>query len=252
MITPILEKLLLSNKAKFKTQTLGLQGGNLIQCKKNNTIVVVDFTWYHVINIDPNVIDDNMIVSDINALKYYQERRVSMIRFESKRNSDSFIIKADFSLNPTNSGGFSEPIAEVRGHVLFNTFLIHDEDIRIEINTSPRLGASAQGTNPFDRKCNFPEPPEGYGTESTPTDVPTTNRSFISDAAVDFLYFPQKYYTPAPGVANNYYTSLKIPFHPSTVLFPQSNIDNIWFYQPIVVVNYVEIFSNFENLEKLI
>ena len=145
MITPIVEKLLLTGRAQKKSKVHGISAVGLIRCPKDRLIIVTDFTYF--------LFQD----SDGGA----GERLFYQMNLKSSENEQNYVFRNYFI---TEVG----PVAPFNPAVRMDVFDIFKSDVHITITRcsdySGKIDSSFTALKP---QAQQQLPPNGYGI-STP------------------------------------------------------------------------------------
>lgn len=223
LLSPLLEQLVLSGKAKLKTNVVGKSGQSVLQVAKDRLIIIVEFDYQNFIDyVDPT--DQDMIL----------DRSVHQLSFKSKKSKNHFIIR-----DQLNTLGVNTPtqINNVNGYYRKETFLIHTGNVIVQIVTAlPTTGVlSVAGHAPG--QLGPEEPPLGYGT-ATPI-LQTVNES---DALASTQYDPLTVdFTPFTLATPFNVSQLLIPVTAESALKPTFDGPAGQRSYPIVNVTYVEL-----------
>lgn len=246
MVTPYLEKLIHEGKAVWKHVSLGISSAPLLKVPNDSYIVITEFTYFNFIDYpNPKMIP-------VESFDEMMRRSVHQVKFTSKTSDNVFVIKDGFD---HNYAGETDQInyAQINsnGHVQFQTYMLHSEDVKISIVIAPptdffNLPVILQ-TPPDDRTKRKP-PPEDFGTVSAATNVNVIT-DFFDNVPVPpltgFSYFPAGYPSVVPigfPFVNEY---LRFPVDAATDLqAPNPGTYEFWRNVPIINLSYVLIKEN--------
>ena len=243
MISAGLEQLILTGKAVWRQVSVGASGTLRIRVPENKFIVITDFTYFHFLDSENNtniLLDDQAFIANFTE---YLKKSIHTIRFKSKCSTNSFIVKEPVQF-------FSEffdlaKFITSNHHVKFDTYMIHDEDVVIEI-ISQYFGDQAfilTFAQPnIDNKMN--NSPFGHADINT-TLVQLFGSNLIpvpSDMQIKQLIDNYTGVIPPSGFDVN---NLQFPYvqNITTLLYGGGGTANIEFFRnlPIINISYVEI-----------
>lgn len=223
LLSPLLEKLVLSGKAKLKTTVIGHSGHAIISATEDKLIIIIEFDYQHFVDFPGS-----------GTLAEFIERSVHQLQFSSPKSHNHFIIR-----EPLNSidGGMN---TNTNGAYKKETFLIHDNIIHVNIVLVPSpLGGGSVGGQPI-ANSGTQQPPLGYGTGATGI----TQTESYSDVTALWEYLPlTEQFSPTGFTGFPFNVSqFLVPVQVATALNPtnDSNIRATRSY-PIVNITYVEI-----------
>ncbi len=121
MLTTELEKLILKGKAVWKTTTVGASGMLNMSIPQDRYIVITDFKYFHFIDPNFDEVPPDQLVDGINQYQEYVKRSVHQIRFESKKSSNTFVIKEPIILSSVEFGGGPVTVVNSIGHIGIDT-----------------------------------------------------------------------------------------------------------------------------------
>ena len=225
LLSPLLEKLVLSGQAVLKTNVIGHSGHSVLEVSKNSLIIIVEFDYQNFVDYE-----------DPDDLSNVVERSVHQLQFRSPKSSNHFIIR-----EPLNTLGVTMPsqINNVNGTYRKETFLIHEGNVEISIVLvpSPAGGANLLGTAPSELGAQ--QPPLGYGTGATA--ILSTIGYIDGVFANEYVPLTRKFTPFTFGVFFNT-SQFLAPVNPFTALEPTFTGSNVGARSyPIVNVTYVEI-----------
>ena len=231
MITPHLEKLILTGNASYNTFVIGGSEKSILNVAKNRFVVITDITYFHQLNLDEgsaNVLS----IFDINL--FLQTSLNTQLRVFSRKSNNLFMFRNNVNFETVNARAVEdlEFIVTANGQTHLNTFLIHEDDIsftfskvgeneRISVNISPP--ESIGNAPPFD-----------YGLEGQLLPLPVAVKTkFIESTVLRNIPAGNKY----KQLSNSFSFEFSNEVNSNTQL---KNLENPSAY-PIVLVGYVEV-----------
>lgn len=231
MITPHLEKLILTGKASYNTHVIGGSEKCILNVDNDRFIIITDLTYFSQLNLGR--LDSNL---NMNATQFadLNKQLNTQCRIFSRKSNNSFLFRnqINFNYDPVNLVYNVFPI----GSVKLDTFLIHDQDVSFTfskdtVNTNINTGFSPS------KSIGFP-PPFDYGVEGQ-TGVRNVRRvtgdvqlSSVSAGNLFLAGFPTG--------------NLEFGF-PVNAVTQLANLDRSTTY-PILLVGFVEILGNPTNI----
>lgn len=234
MITPQLEKMLITGKAKFKTFFSHLTAVSLLPVPAGQFIIITDVTI--------NPFTDRDIAEAFNDIQTDQ-RSTHGIDFFSGNDRNGFLFRNNYSINLFPGGIAPADLYLVNSEpVHFNTFFVHTEDVYISLWTKMVFGGLTSGNFKPLTKTNLPRPPVSYGDSEN---VLTDNTDFTA-----FKYIPTSASEAAVALAAGAPSSNQ----PNTIVNAASGIQNPYanlrnYFSPLYNIGYVTINeTNRQNL----
>lgn len=230
MITPILEKLILSGKASYNTHVIGGAEKCILGVDNDRFIIITDLTYFSQLNLPTD--DSNIGMSDLQLNKLMAVLNTQLKIF-SKKSNNTFLFRNQIMCS-IKTVGFNNvfPI----GSVKLDTFLIHDDDVSFTWSKNGDNLSIVDGISPS--KSIGSAPPFDYGLEGQPGAVIV--RTISGDGL--FNNIPSGKF----NLTDNKPESLELMFavNASTQL---TNLSDTVSY-PILNVGYVEILGNPTNI----
>lgn len=183
MITPILEKLLLEQKAVYKTHNHGLGGVGTIFNPDNRTMIITDITYHPF--IDGAI---SFLNTSIDLQQFLQDSRfIHTLKLQAKENILNYTFKDNFKLQEIDKRFYVIPDAPVK----LDCFFIANEDVHINIKSVDFDTVIPNFVNSVSPPSNEENIPLGYGTSNNPSNLTTVlNSSFTDDFSNIYNYFP--------------------------------------------------------------
>lgn len=231
MITPHLEKLILSGNASYNTFVIGGSEKSILNVAKNRFVVITDITYFHQLNLDEG--SANILsVFDLNL--FLQTSLNTQLRVFSRKSNNLFMFRNSVNFETVNARAVEdlEYIVTANGETHLNTYLIHEDDIsftfskvgeneRISVNISPP--ESIGNAPPFD-----------YGLQGQFLPLPVAVKTrFIESLNLQNVPAGNKYKLLPPSFSYEFCNEV----NNTTKL---NNLENPSAY-PIVLVGYVEV-----------
>ena len=156
MLTPHLEKLILSGKASYNTYVIGGAGKNILNVRKNHFIIITDLTYYSQINTQDKLNDLTLL--ELEAL---QKRNNTQLKIFSAKTQNNFIFRNNFTIQERgNSRNFH---VSAIGNTKLDTYLMHESDISFTFSIASDLNYSdEEGYGVNQSNIGYP-PPFDYG-----------------------------------------------------------------------------------------
>lgn len=226
MIPTQLERLILCEKAVFKTVAVGRSGVCVLPVEEKRFIVITNFTYFNFIDFtSPDDIFANL------------DRSVHQLNFSSPKSQNHFIIRDDLHII---TGPGPVELTCPHGHYAEeNLYLVHESDVTVEIIAAPEVAATVSTGGIPPNRLKTPDPPVSYGTDPA-TAIPST----ISEAfGATGEYQPlTRKFSPPSALTPFLVGSLRYPVNAATALNPTftGNGSGQRSY-PIVNIGYVEV-----------
>lgn len=170
MITPILENMILSGKARYKTFSTGGSGVATIQCPKNSLyIIVVDFIWHPFadLNLETEANWDTLTGKQIHTMRM-------------RNGKNTFIYNFRDSYSTGNRAAATGFVPFFPSAKQYNTYIISKQDIQIDIFkfAQPKLAAWQYDQVPI--TTNEPDQPHGYARQTAVRKITTGSGAIIN------------------------------------------------------------------------
>lgn len=237
MLTPTLEKLVLSGNATYNTFVVGGTEKHILNVPSNRFIIITDITYFSQLqtsdgnaHITRNQIENELLPQLNTQLKVFSNKSVN-----------NFVFRNNFNIAPTsflpgaNANNFF--FVTPTGSVKLDTYLIHESDVSFTFSLAKGEVDVLRDKTPV-KSIAYP-PPFDYGKGDAALDV----RLIGQDS--DYRFQNTVAGTVQPfidGKANS--LQLQFPIGAATAL---QNIDTPVAY-PIVLISYVEIYGNPTNV----
>jgi hypothetical protein len=155
MITPIIERLLLTGKAKKKNFTFAISAAGTISCPKDRWLIITDLWAYPVICSEDAGSEDTGIAS-------LSQRAILQLRMQSTKKEERYIFRNKVSARNTDKDGlFYHENSECEHRDIFD---VHESSIHLSLSFSPDITASVASDNAvLDGLAQQDFPPNGYG-----------------------------------------------------------------------------------------
>lgn len=230
MITPILEKLILSGKASYNTHVIGGAEKCILGVDNDRFIIITDLTYFSQLNLPTD--DSNLGISDL-LLGKLMDNLNTQLKIFSKKSNNTFLFRNNIMCS-IKTVGFNNifPI----GSVKLDTYLIHDDDVSFTFSKNGSNLSILDAISPS--RSIGSSPPFDYGLDGQPGAL---NVRVISGTGT-FANVPSGKF----NLSNNSPESLELMFNvdASTQL---TNLSEPVSY-PILNVGYVEILGNPTNI----
>jgi hypothetical protein len=221
-IPPFLERLLLTNEAEFRNATLGLNGGNLLQCPVGKSLIILEMSiqpFVNVYNSDVNqVFIDGWAKQDYDDFfREYSRRKIFQVQLINDKYNQYFSFTDAFKMTPLYIAGDIQHVGigceleflEKRESLyiyadrsLYFNFLYYVSDSNTIQFVSEVYGTSYKQS--IQAQSPFPITPENS--------ISMTNLHTFENSTKSLAYFPLKkeqtpslVYTPsAPGQSEGF------------------------------------------------
>ena len=117
MITPHLEKLILSGNASYNTFVIGGSEKSILNVAKNRFVVITDITYFHQLNLNGDPLDPtlngsalNQVFTSLNLIDYLTNRLNTQLRVFSRKSNNLFLYRNN--VNITQLPRSFDPFAE--------------------------------------------------------------------------------------------------------------------------------------------
>lgn len=247
MITPILERLLLEQKAIYKTHNHGVGGVGTIFNPDNRTIIVTDITYH------PFIDGDSSFSNTPQGLNGFllNSRFIHTLKLQAKENICNWTFKDNFKLTNIREAGIGIDgkitdliIVTPDAPVKHDCFFIANEDIHINIKALD--GIIAHNDSPMEPQSKEEKVPLGYGTVNDLQNLTTVKLAVLEDDfSNQFSYFPAgdrdviNYALPFPKMTQfNMLYKLKVP----VLAYQKSGVNSF----PVITFGYVELNSKYK------
>ena len=234
MITPILEKLILSGKAQFKTFMVGGSAKHILNVSNDRFIIITDIQYFHTFNAP-----DNYQVINANKLfQYFRELQISQVKIFSEKSQNVFSFRNSYNVNLVGQSYMVEPF----GSTKVDTFLIHESDVSFSFSYGTQFKEVLKANTPAD-SIAF-QPPYDYGKGNLPTTIDVRLVGEYNTGTGAFF---------KPGGTssslNNYNGTLEISYPIEEDITEWVGVEDTDKY-PLMIVQYVEIPGNPTNILK--
>ena len=231
MITPHLEKLILSGNASYNTFVIGGSEKSILNVAKNRFVVITDITYFHQLNLDEgsaNVLS----IFDINL--FLQTSLNTQLRVFSRKSNNLFMFRnnVNFQLVLGTGPRDNEYIVTANGETHLNTYLIHEDDISFTFSKVGENSTIVTRISPSESIGNAP--PFDYGLIGQPGALLARLKTKFTDSLLMENVPAGNKYKQLPTAfsfefANEVNNTTKL-----------QNLENPSAY-PIVLVGYVEV-----------
>jgi len=235
MITPELEKLILSGNASYNTFVIGGSDKSILNVSNNRFIVITDITYFHQVNL-PEETDNLIEYRDLNFL--LKDRLNTQLRIFSKKSNNLFLFRNMLNIERySNSGPLLFYVTD-NGQTHLSTYLVHDQDVSFSFCSAGDQVTVVNGFSPAE-SIGF-APPFDFGLQGQPGAliVPQVTKFNLSNTRC--VPAGNKYKVPLVTQSFEFMTD----FNAGNKL---QNLDNASAY-PIVLVGYVEINGSPTNI----
>jgi hypothetical protein len=170
MITPHLEKLILTGKASYNTHVIGGSEKCILNVPKDRFIIITDLTYFSQLNLEKDKSNLGMSESELTTLNTQLN---TQCRIFSRKSNNTFLFRnqIQIAVNLTSTLHDVFPI----GSVKLDTFLIHDQDVSFTFSKDLKNTNLSTGLSPT--KSIGSPPPFDYGLEGQTGALPVRRRT---------------------------------------------------------------------------
>jgi len=159
MLTPILEKLILSGKAAYKTFVAGGTQKHILSVPNDRFIIITDLVYFSNINTPKG---EQFFHLDFDMFTKLNVKLNTQVKIFSEKSNNSFVFRNSFTAYPHS--GNAEPdfwVFPTHAPVKLDTYLIHTKDVSL---TFSWVGDQSAVTTAISR-ADVPAypPPYDYG-----------------------------------------------------------------------------------------
>lgn len=241
MITPHLEKLILSGNASYNTFVIGGSEKSILNVAKNRFIVITDITYFHQLNLNGTPLDPiengsalNQILGPQDLVLFLTNRLNTQLRVFSRKSNNLFIYRNNINVTSIVTGPHEESyLITTNGQTHLNTFLIHEDDISFSFSKVGENSTIVTGISPAESIGNLP--PFDYGLQGqggSPLSV-RLKTQFTDSLLLQNVPAGNKY----KAVPNAFSYEFQNEVNSATII---DNVENASAY-PLLLVGYVEV-----------
>ena len=240
MLTPVLEKLILSGKAAFKTFVVGGTEKHILNVPNDRFIIITDILYFSNINAIKKE-------SEFFNLSYDEFSKLftklnTQVKIFSEKSNNSFVFRNSFTAFPRST--IAQPnvwVFPTHAPIKVDTYLIHENDVSF---TFSLVGDQNTITSAISR-TDVPAypPPFDYGKQGQVGSEPVTQISADDITGETVNYQGQN----AAGDPLNSTSPLEFIGPVNSSHYPPSVINAAGY--PLIHVSYVEIKGNPTNIE---
>jgi hypothetical protein len=240
MITPHLEKLILSGNASYNTFVIGGSEKSILNVAKNRFVVITDITYFHQLNLKGNALEPgengsalNQIFEEEDLIDYLTNRLNTQLRVFSRKSNNLFIYRNNIQITVFKGRGTENFLVTTNGQTHLNTFLIHEDDISFSFSKVGENSTILQGISPAESIGNAP--PFDYGLQGqTGALIVREKTKFTDSLLLQNVPAGNKFkFTAPPSFSYEFQNEV----NSVTTL---NNVENASAY-PLVLVGYVEV-----------
>jgi hypothetical protein len=234
MLTPILEKLILSGKASYNTFVVGGSEKHILNVENDRFIIITDLLYFHEVNLNSKA--RGCTLEELNELK--NNHLNTQLKVFSSKSQNTFLFRNNLDIQQVKSDPQAFSVMPL-GHTKLDTYLIHESDVAFTFSYAGGRSAIGLPTVTVSESIAYP-PPFDYGKLGQIGAQPIRQISEDQAAVSRTLAGGQLY--SKPGNPEN--LELNFPVIPTTAA-TSLNISESY---PIVLVSYVEILGNPTNI----
>ena len=239
MITPFLEKLILSGNATFNTFVIGGTEKHILNVASNRFIIITDIIYFNEVNNTNENKVKNYRYDRQDVPNFLVERSLTQCTIFSEKSFNTFVFRNNFSFVPD---GNAHIIVTPIGSTKLDTYLIHESDVAFTFCWAGKTAGNFIGPTPAG-SVGAPNPID-YNKEGGYGNIDSVRLRGQSDSLSPTFWFkPGGNKVPdLPGAQN----SLQLQF-PVNTLTRLDDLELPLSY-PLMLVNYVEIQGNPTNV----
>jgi hypothetical protein len=230
MLTPTLEKLILSGNATYNTFSVGGTSKHILNVPSNRFIIITGITYQHSFNSDSN----GWLLDDL--LKKLAKNMLTQLKVFSSKSTNNFVFRNNINISVTGPG---EGIALPMGSTKIDCYLIHESDVAFSFCPGGEIKPVISGLTSYN-SVGY-RPPYDYGKEGMDgAIVVALTIDTNSDIVDEFLN----------TVGGTDDLNLTTGSNVLELTFPVLNEEIFkepWAY-PIASVEYVEVYGNPTNI----
>jgi hypothetical protein len=240
MITPHLEKLILSGNASYNTFVIGGSEKSILNVAKNRFVVITDITYFHQLNLPFDPFDprdpgsaENQILDNVTLVDFLTNRLNTQLRVFSRKSNNLFIYRNNINVTSIVTGPHEESyLITTNGQTHLNTFLIHEDDVSFSFSKVGENKTVVTGISPAESIGNAP--PFDYGLQGQLGALPVREKTkFAASLLMENIPAGNKY----KAVPDAFSYEFQNEVNPSTII---DNVENPSAY-PLLLVGYVEV-----------
>ena len=242
MLTPVLEKLILSGKAAFKTFVVGGTQKHILNVPNDRFIIITDLVYFSNMNAKN---EENPRVAfhlSWDQMKAMNQILNTQLKIFSEKSNNSFVFRNSYTAFP-HSGNTNPDfwVFPTQAPIKLDTYLIHENDVSFTFSVVGDFTDAGSGLSRTDVPA-YP-PPFDYGKEGQSGAEPVRQIS-EDNLTADTINFQGQAdaYNPANSKSNLEFVSPVDASHS----IPDVNSG---FRYPLIHVCYVEIKGNPTNIE---
>jgi hypothetical protein len=241
MITPHLEKLILSGNASYNTFVIGGSEKSILNVAKNRFVIITDITYFHQLNLPFDPLDPgdpgsalNQIFNNTSLVDFLTNRLNTQLRVFSRKSNNLFIYRNNINVTSIGGAGPHDDnfLITTNGQTHLNTFLIHEDDISFSFSKVGENTTIVTGVSPAESIGNAP--PFDYGLQGQTGALFVREKTRFTDSIVmQNVPAGNKY----KAVPNAFSYEFQNEVNPATII---DNVENASAY-PLLLVGYVEV-----------
>jgi hypothetical protein len=238
MITPFLEKLILSGNASFNTFVVGGSEKHILNVDSNRFIIITDLIYFHQVNNDNFQKNFFYRYNNQDILDLLTRRSLTQCRIISDKSSNHFIFRNNYSFS---NDGNQHTLVTPLGSTKIDVYLIHESDVSFTFSRGNQLQNESIGQTPAN-SVGYPNPTD-YNKQGNYGNVDSIRLKSNVNPTFDFVVKQGGKLIPdTPNLPN----SLQLEFPVNTL----TRIDDLEYSlsYPLMLVNYVEIQGNPTNI----
>lgn len=227
MLTPLLERLILSGKGQYKTYIAASQK-NVINVPKDHFIIITAFSHFPFLPVDQLEPDPNAVLLQL----------VTQMKVFSDKSYTNYVIRNNIArtigFNATT--GELIPVWNTGSPYQENVYLVHETDVSISFSKTLRAPAAAvSGIAPAGAPAK--PTPADYGRNGFAGSIAV---SLEKVTGVNSAFRPLAKFTPPSAVATNNLENLEFPINATTALTDADIQKGVLTY-PLCIFQYVEV-----------
>lgn len=226
MLTPFLEKLILTGKAQSKTYIAASQK-NVLPVKENQFVIIHHFSHFPFVPVDINEPNPNVITAQL----------VTQMKVFSEKSNTNYVVRNDISrtigFNATT--GELIPVWNTGQPYQEDVYLVHENDVSISFSKTRTPAAAVSAIAPA--KAPAYPPPADYGRNGFAGSFAVATEKVIG---INAAWRPLGKYTSPSAVATINSENLEFPINVATILTDADIQKGVLTY-PLCIFQYIEV-----------
>jgi len=164
MITPILEKLILTGEAKVKIHNHGVSGAGTILVPDGKTIIITQIIWNPFVDVYDSEAQQQLLFNNSDSFLH-------TLKLRNKQDRYAYTFRDTLKSTPyitAPATGKTSNIFHAERPTVLDTFLKFNGDVQIDIKKAVLYNNWLIDINSMPAQSNEPPMREGYGTTAMP------------------------------------------------------------------------------------